>query len=136
MPTLNQIKNRVNTQLNNLWSTIQTRQDIYFQKNNAYWQGLVIPSQIPEFSDVDDNPRDADGTDKVAKGHDVSWDEMLPEIKNTSLSAQIRVITYETPLGHGYLVNVMLRYKGKLFSRTKQYGPETQEDKNWHEIFP
>ena len=134
MPTLNQIKNRVNSRALVLWNLLQTRQETYLQNNGIYWQGLITPSQLPEFSDVDDSPLDADNTDKNANSHDVSWDIILPEIKNTPLSAQIRVDTYEAPNGHGYSLTLRLIYNGQVFSRTKQHGPETWRDENWHEL--
>ena len=136
MPTLNQIKSRVNSKAATLWAILQIRQETYLQNNGIYWQGLITPSQIPEFSNIDDDPLDADNTDKIAGSHSVSWDTMLPEIKDSLLSAQLQVDTYESPFGHGYSLTLRLIYKGRVFSRTKQYGPETERDISWRKILP
>ncbi len=136
MPTLNQIKNRINSKASILWSLLQTRQEIYLQNNGIYWQGLITPSQIPVFSDVDDNPLNANDTDKIANSHSVSWNTVLPEVKDAPLSAQLRVDAYKSPFGHGYSLTLRLIYNGRVFSRTKQHGPETWMNENWHEESP
>lgn len=134
MPTLTQIKTRVNARTVALWTLLQARQEAYIQNNGIYWQGRITPRQIPAFSETDGRPLAADKTGDVAGSHSVSWDTMLPEVKNTPLSAQLQVDTYKSSRGYGYALTMRLLYKGRLFSRTKHYGPETYIDESWREI--
>lgn len=134
MPTLNQIETRVDSKLLSLWTMLQVRQETYFQGNGLYWQGINTPVQIPEFSNLIDNPRNADIIDRIAGSHSISWDTILPEIKNSPLSAQFAVDNYESPFGHGYQLTAKFLYEGRLFMRIRQHGPETERNTDWLEM--
>ena len=134
MPTLAQVRNRVDNKLANVvWPLIVAKQEVYFDANDVYWQGLRTHSIEPAHvtADYADTvPTELDGS---PNDQPVSWTTFIPEI-NTSLPAAFVSDVYHGPEGQGFVISVYARYNGTLYSRSQNSGPETWRTVGWHSV--
>lgn len=126
MPTINQLRNEIDSRLTNLWPRIVTRQETYFSNHGRYWQGLwthiPMPSCVQQdsgFPDVAPNlnavPPDVVGT----------W----ANIENfpATLCYRIRIDVYTG----GFVATVQVKHNGTVYARSQNYGPQTWRTMAW-----
>ena len=155
MPSLNQVKGRVNTYLEDtVWPVIVTRQEIYkdgvidhyeddgeggqypvysSQPHGTYWQGLKTHAIEPDHVTDDYADTLPDLLDGQPSDQPVSWTDWIPEI-NTAMPCAFVIDVYDGPSGQGFVAAVYARYNGTLYSRSQNSGPEGYRTVNWHQV--
>jgi len=152
MPSLNQVKGRVNTWLEDtVWPVIVTRQEIYkdgvidhyeddgeggqypvysSQPHGTYWQGLKTHAIEPDHVTADYADTVPDLLDGQPSDQPVSWTGFIPEI-NLAMPCAFVIDVYDGPDGQGFVASVYARYNGTLYSRSQNSGPETWRTVDW-----
>ena len=140
MPTLTQIRDRVDTWLADKWPTIVARQQNYFGNVGHYWQGLrthtVTPTHDagPDDGDtigdrLDDQPDD--------QGAFSAWSNVYPEWVTEAIPCTVWIDVYETPAGiKGWVGNIEIVYSGTTYRRSQNVGPESFRTEAWHQVSP
>ena len=163
MPTLGQVRDRVDDKLANVvWPLIVTRQDRYkngvidhwedeegntvpegdplavtpiysVQPHGNYFQGLRTHSIEPAHVTATFADTVPTELDGNPSDQPVTWTSFIPEI-NTSLPAAFVSDVYHGPQGQGFVISVYARYNGTLYSRSQNSGPETWRTVGWHSV--
>ena len=128
MPTLKQKKARINAWLSaNFWPEYVTRQATFFALRGRYFQGRYTHS-----ADVDDVETACDRLDDVKHDQVESWRDFMGDLlAGIALPCRFISHAYEGPDGHGCWVEVYVRNRGKIYTRSKGIGPE-DHDAAWH----
>lgn len=128
MPTLQEIRDAVDTRLATLWGTIQSREDAYAAAHNGrYWQGLRSHTVTP-----------ADGATALpdigtACPTDQPGQPWPLSIRQTAIECAIQIDVYSGPFGDGYSATVYVTVAGALWTRTAQVGPESWRQRGWRQ---
>jgi len=134
MPTLAQVRTRVDDWLAARWVILRDRQIAYYNTHGRYFQGLVTHTNLPAhltaaFADAIGDRLAAHPTDSP---HD--WTALLPEIAGLAIPAAIVIDNYGGPEGQGFVATIWCRYNGTIYSRSQNYGPETWRTVGWHVV--
>jgi len=106
------------TTLDNVTSRIIISQDIYFQNNGAYWQGLPTHDVIPLNDKLEKPSFSRKPTDQSR-----SWEDLVQLPDRMPVSAEVHI--YETPIGgHGYQIVYTKRQAGVIYKKSVGVGPE------------
>jgi hypothetical protein len=130
--TLLELRTLVDDKLSSLWDVIVSRQGVFYQNHGRYWQGIFIPSVIPE------NGFDVDiYSDVIAPKEVLGWGDMGIDLGG-KLCFQLFVDEYKTPDGEcGFVAHVFVIYNGKQYGRSRGYGVLAESNTvGWHEIKP
>ena len=126
MATLNQIRNKVDTFLADLWvNTLVPKEEAYFAKHGHYAQVIISPE-----TKVSD-----DGTGVFVKrppsdeqfAADFSFEIASP------IPAQLEIHTHDRGSQHGFTAHVWVEVLGKAYHRSKNY-KFGSVDVPWHEV--
>lgn len=138
MPSLAQVRNRVDDWLAARWPTVQARQATYAANHGGrYWQGLRNLSFEPlhttqSFADATPDLMDSHPTDQAE-----TWLDFLPEIENVAIPACVIFDVYQNSDGWGYVATVMARHNGTIYRRSQNgAGTETWRTEGWHVYTP
>jgi len=134
MPTLTDIRSRVDNWLAARWPVVQQRQNNYFSAHQKYWQGLKTATVEPKhttamFADDKQDKLAIKPTDQVE-----SWLDFLAEIDDLAIPAALICDVYDGPLGYGYVATVIARYNGVIYSRSQNVGKETWRTLDWRVV--
>lgn len=136
MPTLVQVRTKVNDWLTARWPTVISRQETYYGNNGRYWQGLwthmSFPSHTPgQDGDISPDNLGSHPTDQVA-----TWLDFFSELQGIPISAAVRCDVYIGPLGPGFVLTVELSYQNLNYRRSQNYGPESWRTVAWFSYDP
>ncbi len=134
MPTLAQVRNRVNNWLSDRWPLIQARQAAYFRRHGRYFQGLPTHSEPPQHSSAGDNDEIPDRLNGRPTDQAESWRDFLDELHDAPLPAAIRSDVYQGWRGFGYVITVQVRFDGDTYERAQHVGPEADRAFNWRQF--
>lgn len=126
MATLQQIRNKVDAFLADLWvNKIVPKEEAYFALHGHYAQVLKSPEVMPE----DDSE---DFYIKRPPPDELYPDDFEFEIA-TPIPAQFEIHTYDKRPDHGFVGHVYVKVNGKVYHRAKAHGVGGQ-DIPWHEV--
>lgn len=136
MPTLAQLRDRVDTFVSNHWSTVVARQENYRANKGQYWQGLLTHTNIPNhlsggFADAIADRLNINPTDQFE-----NWKNVFPEWDGVALPAALQVDVYDGPSGKGWTITVWVKFNGTIYTRTVNVGPENWRAKPWDVFTP
>jgi hypothetical protein len=80
MPTLNQIRTRVDDWLQARWPTLRDRQEAYFAQHGRYWQGLRTHLGNVEHSTTTTSDAIADNLGSAPSDQQATWMDRYPEL--------------------------------------------------------
>ena len=108
-------------------SEIDSLQQVYFQKNGRYFQGIVFPDTVKNINRTDDKKDVFDRTKKPTDEID-DWESF--GFSQKEVWGQYEINVYENPLQEwGYNLGVKIKYPdGKLFANISNVGSETHRD--------
>ena len=135
MPTLAQMRDKVDAWVTAKWPTIVARQENYRTNRGRYWQGLPTHSTCP----AHENGKDGDSLgDRLTASPDdqafSTWLNVFPEWALELLPACVRVDTYDGPGGQGWVLTIMARHNGTMYRRSQNVGPESHRTRGWHQV--
>jgi hypothetical protein len=133
MPTLADVRTRVDNWLAGKWPTIVARQDNFYTNRGRYWQGVkthtfnAIPRHMPAAY------HDSAPDQLVFNVNDAfdNWKAAFPEWDGVAIAACLSVDVYDGPNGKGWCATVWAFFNGKLYSRSHNVGPESWRTKAW-----
>lgn len=135
--SLTTVRNKINDWLNPRWATLVTKQDDYFSTYARYFQGIWSHSSDLEQTDLLDGDTLADNLGGLPSDQVHDWRDYLGNTLDTlKFPCRLRIDVYEGPQGHGWQAVLQVLYKGDLYSRTQQVGPETSRTKSWGKVIP
>lgn len=134
MPTLLQVRDRVNNWLEQRWPIVVARQETYFSNNGTYWQGLLTHNAPPEHTTDADGDTAPDNLDGKPTDVSLAWRQFFSELDGVPMPAQLRMDVYSGPLGPGFVATVTIGYNSTLYRRIQQFGPESWRNVSWHEV--
>ena len=113
------------------------RQEIYYQANGQYWQGLSTHIEAPAYGEGSTKEEIAKEPDNFAAkptDQQAGWFDIFPEFGIEKLAADVRFDVYSGPQGDGYTITLSLLYKDILFVRSLQFGPEQDREFYWRQV--
>lgn len=131
MATLSLLRTRIDTWLTARWPTITARQDLYFQNNGKYWQGLITHSIPPSHTTVQDNDIVPDNYNSKPTDQNESWKDVFPAFETIPFPCQLQCDVYSGPKGKGYVVTIRVIHNGNTYIRSQNVGPEDSYTKPW-----
>lgn len=137
MPTLGQIRTKVDNWLAARWPTIVARQQNYFSNTGNYWQGLRTHTVCPSHTNgADDGDTEADRLNDQPddQGEFGAWANVFPEWVSELLPACVWIDVYDSPQGKGWVANIEVTYGGVKYARSQNVGPLSERTKGWHEV--
>jgi hypothetical protein len=132
--TLNQVRNNVDSWLDQRWETIQQRQDTYFLQNGHYWQGLRSHSFDLSYSTGVNAESPADALNTTPTDQPISWIDLFPEFDIVPIPAVLTVDVYDGPSGQGYVATLVLYFDGVQYERSLNVGAEGWRGQGWHQV--
>lgn len=133
MPTVAQVRDRVDAWLVGIWPTIRNRQIAYHATHGRYWQGILTHASQPDHNtgSFQDSEPDDDRLSFKIRGQNESWKDILPEITATPIPTAIFIDVYDGPSGQGFVATVIVKFRGELYKRRQNYGPEDRFTHDW-----
>jgi hypothetical protein len=138
MPTLLEVKDKVDNWLSSRWPTVVAREATYASNHGGqYWQGLWTNVNLPSHDDgADDGDEIPDNLVSHPTDQSETWLDLFPELENVPVPAALWIDVYNGPIGRGYIANVALKYLGVIYHRAQNVGPETWHTTGWRVITP
>jgi hypothetical protein len=131
MPTLAQIRNRVDDWLAVLWPLLVAFQEAYFAVHGHYWQGLWTSKNLQENTTASYADAAPDNLDSFPSDQPRSW-RTLPQVIRNLLESipipnRLRMDVYECGEGHGWSGMIQMKINGTIYERRKGVGPLADE---------
>jgi len=123
MATLKQVRDKADAKLAQFWSTLQIKQNAYHAKHGKYFQLLVTGGRGVENAEEHDFVKRVPDDEPHAIDVNFPWTDKLP--------FEISVSEWVGPNGIGYQATVMVDFKGKTYSRSRD---SDQNDTGWFEV--
>jgi len=137
MPTLQEVRTKVDTWLTARWPTVVSRQDTYFIANGRYWQGLKTHVAHLEYDDNTDAESQGDNLDSSPTDQTKNWQDAFPILSTLTLPALFIVDVYENNDGHGWVLTAYVRFNGTIYARAQNgSGSETNRTYAWRVYVP
>ena len=132
MATIAQIQAAIDAWMLSNQQKFVRRQDKYFPVNRRYFQGIMTPAVAPDDGAVIALDWDKKPTDQIESWRDVfvndaDGNDVLP----ANGPVQIRMDSYHSPFGHGWLIALQGTKDEVLWFRTWNFGPETWRETGW-----
>lgn len=124
--TEQQIKAKGDVIIAGVLAKLATFQGNYLAANGRYWQGIFVLPRVP----VNGEELPPDLT-KKAGGHKDSWADRGFSFVG-DLPVNVAVNEYTSAKVPGYFVECTFRFDGKVWSKTRNVGPETSFEREWH----
>ena len=136
MPTLANVRTRVDNWLADKWPTIVARQDNFYTNRGRYWQGVMTHTQgnIPRHLSASYNPTVPDQLDFNTTDNFDNWRAVFPEWDGVPIDAAVKCDVYEGPQGKGWCATPYVYFNGTLYSRSQNVGPESERTQAWHVV--
>jgi hypothetical protein len=131
MPTLNQVRTKVDAWLADKWPTVVARQQNYFANRGQYWQGLRTHSAVPAFTNSQDGDAAADQLNAQPTDAFSNWSNVFPEWDGLPIPCALQIDVYDGLEGKGWVATVWVRYNGVLYTRSQNVGPESWRSQAW-----
>jgi len=130
------VRDRINDWLTPRWSTLVSKQEQYFANHGRYFQGLWTHAEVEQTDDLrGDKLADGLASKPTDQPHD--WRDFIGNaLDSTKFPARLRIDVYDGPEGHGWQAVLEVKYKGNIYTRTKQVGPETYRTHGWQKAEP
>jgi hypothetical protein len=144
MPTLVQIRNRVDAWLADRWTTLAARQELFVGDRGRYWQGLPTHSEIPLHTTEADGDAIPDRYTRETRDQNDRWADIFPEWEAESIPCLLRVDAYIAPGARlpsggarqtpGYVASIWLRHDGVTYARSQNVGPLDDRTHGWRRV--
>lgn len=138
MPTLQQVKNTIDTYLTQFWPLILANQEAFLEPR--FFQGLELLNPLPLYDATTNGAKKSTLLDTKPSDRDVTWNEFnIPGFnKNTLFPCGIQCDEYLGPDGKGWQVLLSFNYdtgaEVQLWAKVKQSGPETWREHDWTQV--
>lgn len=132
--TLATTRLKVDNWLTNNFPTVISKQNTYFASHGRYWQGLLSVTStnaIPNFTTLSDGDAIADNLTSKPHYQVETIAAFFPAFVGVALPAAFLCDQYVGPLGPGYVVTVLVRFNGTIYTRSHNTGPETWREAAW-----
>jgi hypothetical protein len=136
MPTLNQMRNAIDTFVTNKWPTIVARQENYRTNRGQYWQGLRTHLVDPAHTSSTDGSALADQLNQAPADAFQNWANVFPEWVPELLPACVWVDAYDSPEGKGWVLNIRATHNGTIWQRSVNVGPQSWRTSAWRQVPP
>jgi hypothetical protein len=130
MPTLNEIRDAIDSRLAALWAHIVSRQNAYYATHGRYFQGVLTPNTPADGQEI--------APVLTRKPHDQAetWSAAGYNLGAT-IPMSIALDTYETASGHGWVGRVRVTVNGRTWARARGAGPDAAHyTHGWREVVP
>ena len=122
----NDLLTKLNTLLDDTAAQVAAVQAAYRSARNRYWQGArthAVPPSDGATAPPDLTRKPSDQAESWA-----SFGIALP----AQMEAALSVDAYQSRAGHGYVVNADVIVAGVHYRRSRNFGPETWHERDWH----
>jgi hypothetical protein len=136
VPTLNQVRNKVDNWLAVRWPTVQGRQEAYLLAHGRYWQGLRTHTFDLAYTTQVDAEANGNALTDHPTDQTESWLDFVPEWGGTALPAVFVMDVYQSPAGWGYVATVTVLHNGTRYRRSQNVGSETWRTQAWVVVTP
>jgi len=130
MANVEEILSAIDVGLTQYLPVISGLQDKYQDENGRYWQGLFTHAAPP----TDTNTAAPDMLDASPTDQDSSWDDIAAGTVPAEMLSRVRIDTYKSTQGHGYVVVVEKIINGKTYEKRHNVGPESSRSRDWTEL--
>ena len=131
MPTLTQVRNRVDQFITDRLAVFSARQENFRTNRGRYWQGLLTHTNVPAHTNSADGDSIADRLIQSPTDQLENWVTVFPEWSGESIPCALSVDVYDGPLGAGWILIIFIRYNGQLYRRAFNVGPDSSRSNPW-----
>ena len=137
MPTLQEVRTKVDNWLTSHWPTVASRQATYFLAHAKYWQGLRTHVGEIEYTTASDGESVGDNLTSSPTDQSETWQDAFPVLSTLILPAVFVMDVYENNDGHGWVLTAYIRFNGTIYTRARNgEGTETDRTYNWRVYVP
>ena len=130
MANVEEILSAIDDGLTQYLPVIGQVQDNYYEKNGRYAQGLFTHSSPP----TDENLESPDRLDQKPTDQNETWADLAANLIPATMRSRMRIDTYRSNKGHGYVVVLEKIINGKTYLKSHNVGPESQKSHGWQII--
>tara|TARA_R100000700_G_C3108111_1_gene102286 strand:+ start:132 stop:527 length:396 start_codon:yes stop_codon:yes gene_type:complete len=130
MANVEEILGQIDDGIENYKPIIANLQNQYFENNGRYWQGLFTHSTAP----IDENSEAPDRLGDRPTDQDSSWQDIAGDAMPSEMLSRIRIDTYESPEGHGYIIIAEKTINSDSYRRMYNVGPESGRSSEWEKL--
>ncbi len=130
MANVEEILGQIDTGIESYKPVIANLQNEYFESNGKYWQGLFTHSSAP----TDENFVTPDRLNEKPTDQNSSWQDIAGDVMPTEMLSRIRIDTYSSPEGHGYIIVAEKNINGDDYRRMYNVGPATGRSTDWEKV--
>ena len=127
MANVQEILSQIDNGLEQYLPVIAQIQEGYYSKNGRYAQGLFTHSTPP----IDENMEPPDQLDLKPEDQDEAWEDLAASVIPATMLSRMRIDTYRSPAGHGYVVVLEKIINNETYERSHNVGPETAKSHDW-----
>jgi len=128
--TIATVKTKINDWLAGRWVTLKARQETYYANNGHYFQGLwTHNAEVTQTDSLDNTAADNLTSKPTDQTH--TWRDFLSTSLDAPIPARLKIDVYDGPKGKGWQAVLQVKYKNKIYQRTKQVGPESYRTHDW-----
>lgn len=131
MPTLSQLRDRVDAFIADKWPTLVARQENFRANRGRYWQGLRTHTIVPQHDNGKDGSSAGDRLAATPNDHFENWLNVFPEWDGVPIPCSLTVDTYDGPGGMGWVAKIEVSFNGKTYERAGNVGPESYRAFGW-----
>tara|TARA_R110000751_G_scaffold289780_1_gene396063 strand:- start:250 stop:651 length:402 start_codon:yes stop_codon:yes gene_type:complete len=99
----------------------------HLAENGEYWQGLFTHSNPP----INESSEAPDQLGKSPTDQESSWNDIAGGTIPAEMLSRIRIDTYVSPSGQGFVVIAEKIIDGKTYSKSYNVGPELERSTEW-----
>ena len=127
MANVQEILSDIDDGLNHYLPIISQKQENYYKQNQRYAQALFTHSSPP----IDENMDSPDQLGLKPTDRDETWSDLAGEIIPDTMLSRVRIDTYYSKEGHGYVVVLEKIINGELYRKGHNVGPESYKSYDW-----
>jgi hypothetical protein len=116
---------------------ITKRQQLYFDQQDSYWQGLSTHTVEPHYQEGETKEDKAIEPDRLTEkptDQQAGWLDIFPEFETEKMPVLMIVDVYDGPEGPGYTIRLSILYRNLQYQRAIQFGPERWREHSWQQI--
>jgi hypothetical protein len=121
VPTLNQVRTKVDDWLTTRWPIFRDRQIAYQLANGKYWQGKRTHTAELLYTGTVDAEAIANNLTSSPTDQAATWISIIPEWAGILLPALFICDAYNGPSGMGFVLSIWVRHNGTIYSRAQNY---------------
>ena len=123
----NEILETIDARLEQALPLISSIQEDYKAEHGVYAQGLFTHSSTPE----ENEEVSPDSLLEKPTDQNEAWEDLAPGLIPGTMLSRMKIDTYSSPSGHGYVVVLEKKIGDTVYVRSHNVGPQSSRSHDW-----